>query len=93
MGFWSPLCNLGFHYSIPEHQRNNKATPIFYFEAYAVVSALHWAVHLQTPPARIAIFTDNYNTVNIFDSLRASPKYNPFLLTAVDLIIQFNIQL
>ena len=33
----------------------------------------------------IAIYTNNANTVAMFDSLRAQPQYNPLLLTSVDL--------
>ncbi|KAF5379704.1 hypothetical protein D9615_005677 [Tricholomella constricta] len=93
MGFWSPSRNMGFHSAINERDQCDKTKGIFYFEALAVTSALLWAAQLQPAPRRVVIFTDSLNTVDIFDSLRASPRYNPFLITAVDLLIRFRVQL
>jgi hypothetical protein len=45
------------------------------------------------PGLHIAIYTDNTNTVDMFHSLRTQPFYNPLLLTAVDLLRQFDVQL
>ncbi|KAF5376292.1 hypothetical protein D9615_008534 [Tricholomella constricta] len=93
MGYWSPSRNMGFHSAINERDQRDKTKGIFFFEAMAVTSALLWAAQLQPAPRRIAIFTDSQNTVDIFDSFRASPRYNPFLITSVDLLIRFRVQL
>ena len=39
------------------------------------------------------MFTDNENTVNIFDSLHALTFLNPILMTAVDLMLKFDVEL
>ncbi|KAF8966887.1 hypothetical protein BDZ97DRAFT_1603120, partial [Flammula alnicola] len=90
MGFWSPSLCRAFQHDV---QLSEKTT-IFFYEAYTVLCALHWALRFIKPqPTRILICTDNMNTVNMFHSLRATPTYNPILLTAVDLLIRFNAQL
>jgi hypothetical protein len=90
MGFWSPRLRVGFQHLIS----NNSVHDIFYLEALAVLSALAFVVdHCSPRPSRVAIFTDNTNSVNIFHSLHARPPYNPILLTAVDLLLTSNISL
>jgi hypothetical protein len=92
LGFWFPKTNQGFQYATSTSDSDD----IFFLEALAVVSALHWLVHthlswLETN--KVVIFTDNENTVNIFNSLHASPTLNTILITSVDLILQFKIEL
>ncbi|CAA7267380.1 unnamed protein product [Cyclocybe aegerita] len=75
MGFWYPNLGLGFYSPTPSH-----ANPelIFYFEALCILSALYDA-HLCSPPrgdGHFIIFTDNSNTVDIFESTH----YMHFLL-------------
>lgn len=90
MGFWSPHLLLAFQTRI----NTAISRPIFYWEAYTVVSALHWALHSSSPPPRrVLIYCDNMNTVNLFSSLRALPQYNPLILTACDMMIRFGCQL
>jgi hypothetical protein len=94
MGFCFPSSHTGYHCPIPV----GSDFPIFYFEALSVLSALdHICHHLlmdrASPNTKVAIFCDNMNTVDMFNSLRAQPRYNPILLTAVDLLIQFHVQL
>ena len=89
MGFWLPCLRVGF-----QHLVSNSAHNVFYLEALAVLSALAFVVdHSSLRPSRVAIFTDNTNSVNIFHSLHARPPYNPILLTAVDLLLTSNISL
>ncbi|KAF5337453.1 hypothetical protein D9758_018017 [Tetrapyrgos nigripes] len=91
MGFWCELGNviLGFQCAIDDRSHG-----IFYFEALAVLSALVFALQSSFPcPSRITIFTDNSNTVNMFNSLKATPIYNPILMTVVDLLLGYNAQL
>jgi hypothetical protein len=80
LGIWEPRGNTGFQHAVKDSRR-----PIFYLEALAVVSALHIALCLtDPPPKRVVIYSDNMNTVDIFNSLHAKPEYNPLLLTAAD---------
>jgi hypothetical protein len=92
LGFWFAQSDEGFQYATsPSDPRE-----IFFLEALAVLSALHWFLHTDKPHCgsrRIVIFTDNENTVNIFNSLHASPALNPILITAVDLLLRFNVEL
>jgi hypothetical protein len=41
----------------------------------------------------LTIFTDNSNTVDIFNTLSASPPFNPILKSAVDILLAHNIDL
>ena len=76
MGFWYPETEMGFWARTP---RDGGEHFIFYFEALCVLSALYHA-DLSAPYAsRILIYTDNQNTVDIFNSLRAMPEYNHIL--------------
>ncbi|KDR73956.1 hypothetical protein GALMADRAFT_71552 [Galerina marginata CBS 339.88] len=90
MGFWIPSLFLGFQSAF----ENDGSLPIFFWEALSVLSALTWAVERSFPaPRRLLIFTDNSNTVSMFNSLRATPTYNPILLTACDLLIRHSTSL
>lgn len=68
---------------------------IFFFEALCICAAIHWVVETLSPELRkcVTIFTDNTNTVDIFNSLRALPTYNPILKAAVDVMISHSIDL
>jgi hypothetical protein len=66
---------------------------IFYFEALAVVSAVSAVTHMPTVPSRVLIFSDNSNTVDIFNSLRCQPPYNDLLKFTASLLLKHNISL
>jgi len=68
---------------------------IFYYEALCVLSAIHHVTDfLCAPPtSRILIYTDNNNTVSIFNTLQCLPHYNPILINAADVCINTNIHL
>lgn len=92
MGFWYPTGNIGFSHPIDA----TTATPgIFYNEALTVISVIHWAVHNLPicPGSWLAVYTDNANIVNMFNSLHIQPLYNPLLITVVKLLLKFNIEL
>ncbi|KAF9067517.1 hypothetical protein BDP27DRAFT_1422808 [Rhodocollybia butyracea] len=97
MGFWVPELRLGFYSPMPSHVSLKGL--IFFFEALCVVSAIHW--YCQTMRAdttltrhlRLTVFTDNFNTFDIFDSLKASPPYNILLHSAVNFLITFDVDL
>lgn len=90
LAFWSPQLELGFQCPVDM----SRPYGIFYLEALAVLSALDFACHSLPPlsPRQVAIYTDNSNTVDAFNTLHAMPLHNPLLITAVDLSITFNIK-
>jgi hypothetical protein len=90
MGLYVPHLSIGFYSPVTKERPTDG---IFFFEAVAVCSALHWSSTLAPAPRKLTIFTDNMNTVNIFGSLRATPVYNPILKSSVDIRIQFDIDL
>jgi len=52
------------------------------------VFSAHWDAHRRSPcGSRFVIYTDNYNTVNIFNTLRCLPEYNHLLKSAVDILV------
>jgi len=86
MGFWLPDKCVGYYSPVPESTTDEQ---IFYFEALCVLSAIHHVTDdLHVPPlAKILIYTDNDNTVAIFNTLRCLPHYNPILIDAADISI------
>ena len=66
MGFWYPSSRLGFYSPTP---LNPHTSAIFYFEALCVLCALSDSAPRLNRRARVVIFTDNLNTVQIFNSL------------------------
>ncbi len=93
MGFWIPRIACGFVCPMPEVPDGDEI--IFFFEALCVCAAIHWVADTLSPELqrRVTIFTDNTNTVDIFNSLRASPTYKPILKSAVDVMISHGIDL
>ena len=86
LAFWTPALALGFASGIPD---GSCSSDIFWFESLAVLSALHWAAARTNPPHFLAIFTDNLNTVQMFNSLHASsPTYNSILFSAIRVLLK-----
>jgi len=92
MGFWLPDKCIGYYSPVPDNTTDEQ---IFYFEALCVLSAIHHATDvLQIPSsAKILIYTDNNNTVSIFNTLRCLPHYNPILIDTADVSITSGIHL
>ena len=90
MGFWYPASRLGFYSPTPA---NPHVSAIFYFEALCVLCALSDAVLRVNRRARVVIFTDNLNSVQIFSSLACLPAYNHLLRRSVDLLLANDVQL
>ena len=84
LAYWFPISNLGFQSPLPGEAPTGT---IFYFEALAVTLAILAAAGLLPREGRVAIFTDNLNTVSMFNSLAALPSYNWLLMLSVDAII------
>lgn len=73
---------------------------IFFFEALCVCSAVHEAKDLAVLDSdghyvhsTLAVFTDNTNTVDIFNSLHAKPVFNEILKSAIDVCLEYNFDL
>jgi hypothetical protein len=84
LAFWFPSLNIGFQSPLPG---SAPIGTIFYYEALAVTAALLNAIPRLDSGHRVAVFTDNLNTVSMFNSLAALPPYNWLLMTAVDAIL------
>ena len=84
LGFWYPALDVGFHSPTPAH---SEMTGIFYFEALCVFCALTDIARRTARGAKVVIFTDNLNTVQIFNSLACLPEYNHLLRRSVDIAL------
>jgi len=87
MGFWYPKMRIGFYSPTLAYQNPEL---ILYFKALCVLSAIYDAHHrsLHRSGGYLVVFTDNSNTVDIFNTLRALPPYNNILKAAVDIITE-----
>ncbi|KAI9063515.1 DNA/RNA polymerase, partial [Trametes sanguinea] len=93
MAFWIPSLSLAFVADCPPAPAGLDDN-IFWFEALTVLSALEWtASNISPPPSRLAIYTDNLNTVQIFESFRATPSFDELLLSACRTLIASDIDL
>lgn len=82
LAFWFPERKLGFQCKIPH---DTHRMPIFYYEAAAVTLAI---LNVQSRLRdRLVIYSDNQNTVDIWQSLKASCDYNDLLRLAIDELI------
>ena len=66
MAYWFPEFNLGFQCRVSADVKNT-----YYFDALAVTCAI-----LDRSHSASRIFSDNRNTVDIWNSLKASAPYN-----------------
>ena len=90
MGFWYPVSKDGYYAPTPV---NVPTDVIFYFEALCVLSAIVNVQSRASRGAKILIYTDNLNTVDIFRSLRCLPQYNHLLKQAVDVLLRHDYSL
>ena len=81
LGFWFPSLSAGFWSLIPEEPPSDT---IFFFEAISVLSAILHSTTMGFSVRKLVVYTDNMNTVQIFNSLSALPAYNDILKAAVD---------
>ncbi|KAI0323360.1 hypothetical protein GY45DRAFT_1264713, partial [Cubamyces sp. BRFM 1775] len=87
LGIYFPWLRLGLHCELPT---DAPVGTIFFFEALAVCAAIHRAriwKRAGRSIRRLAVLSDNSNSVAIFNSLRASPAYNTILTSAVDVML------
>ena len=90
MGFWYPDNGDAFYSHVPSGVPTDF---IFYYEALCVLCVLEHALSLLSSPSRIAIYTDNSNTVDIFNSLRCLPAYNDILKWSACILLATDHQL
>jgi hypothetical protein len=87
LGVWFPSEGIGFQATTPV---GVKVDLSYFCEALAVCCALHLGI--RWPQARrVLIFTDNLDTFSMFNRMRASPGYNSILMSAVDVLIDANL--
>jgi hypothetical protein len=79
MGIWFPGEYAGYQCPLPP---DGPKDLIFFYEALAVCSAFYLAPKYGCD--RVAIYSDNTNTVDMFGSLRAKPIYNSILMAAIN---------
>ncbi len=69
---------------------------IYFFEALAVCSAIHripvWRLAGRRI-SRLAVLSDNTNTVSMFNTLRADPVYNSILMSSIDVQLDHDLSL
>ena len=92
MRFWLPDQSVSFYCPVPDGLMDEH---IFYFKALCVLSSIHHLVETRQPPqsSRLLIYTDNDNTVAIFNTLWCLPKYNNILISAADVLIKEKLDL
>jgi hypothetical protein len=90
MGFFLEQSRKGFQCGIPH---DSPKDTIFYFEALAVVSVVDAATRSNPIPKKLLVFSDNTNTVDMFNSLRTLPHYNDLLKYTISLLIKHDISL
>ena len=88
MAYYIPSLSLAFQCPIPA---NAVSEHIFFFEALAGCSVFHFVSSLPLTPNRLVIYSDNTNTVDIFNSLRAIAPYNRLLISAMSLVLDHEI--
>jgi hypothetical protein len=90
LGYWFPSLSLGFCALTPE---SPPTSAIFFCEALCVLCALQDIATCVQPDAKVVIYTDNLNTVHIFNSLACLPPYNHILRCTVNVLISTSINL
>jgi hypothetical protein len=65
---------------------------IFFFEALAVCSMFHFAAfYFPASPCQLVIYSNNTNSVDIFNSLRAIAPYDQLLISAMNIVLDHKI--
>lgn len=89
LSFYLPYTNQGFISEVPE---GIPAEMNFFREALAVTSAIDHIARSH-PSSKLVVFSENQNTVDLFSSLSTRPDYNPLLIYATSLLLDFDIRL
>jgi hypothetical protein len=84
LAFWYPRRRQGFYSPVPTATAREI---IFFYETLAVTSAVDNLQQGGTNYSKIVIYTDSMNTVDIFNTLRCQPEFNPMLRFCVDVFL------
>ena len=86
LGIWYPSLYLGLQ--APAHQIfAQQGGSIFYLKALCICAAILDAAPRLQPNQHLAVFTDNINTVQLFNSLSALPAFNWMLIQVADCVL------
>ena len=84
--FWILSMNQGFQApALDIFQESGKS--IFYLEALCVCAAILYGVTLLPPDGRLTVFTNNLNSVQLFNSLAVLPSMNWMLMVCIDAVL------
>lgn len=94
IGMWSLTILITFHGPVLSTCIDSH---IFFHKAFIVCCAIHWAADLVWQSeccfCRVVISTDNSNTVNIFNSLKAPGVFNDLLKYVVNILMDHDFDL
>jgi hypothetical protein len=90
LAFWYSSLDVGFMTPTP---CETPATQISFYEALAVLSVLEDARTRFPTGSKIIVYTDNFTSVAMFNSLRCLPEYNCILKAAVNILIETDFSL
>jgi hypothetical protein len=91
MGFWYPDFDNGCYCDISTEA---ELEIIYFYEALCVFCAIRNVSSLAHHGARVVIYTDNFNTVHLLNSLKCSnEKFNKILKSSIDILIETGIDL
>ncbi|KAJ4467048.1 hypothetical protein J3R30DRAFT_3850302, partial [Lentinula aciculospora] len=77
----------GFFYEL-SLEDGSPLVDIFFLELLAILSALDFVSHLQSPPEQVLIYSDNLDSVNTFNPIAVkNASHNAPLLTACGIIL------
>ncbi|KAF8438802.1 hypothetical protein L210DRAFT_3403684 [Boletus edulis BED1] len=88
--FWLPSSCKGFQ-SPATHLFSQHDKSIFYLEALCVCAAILHVINLVPAGGRLAVFMDNLNSVQMFNSFAALPAFNWMLIAVADAVIERDI--
>jgi hypothetical protein len=77
LAFWYPARAMAYYAPVPT---GTASDIIFYFEALAVAGACDDLKKMVPDSAKIIIYTDSMNTMDIFNSLRCLPEFNTLFM-------------
>ena len=84
IAFWYPALGLAFSASTP---KGTLPDQIIFYESLSVLPSLLDAHHRFSVSGKIIIYTDNFTTVAMFNSLQALFEYNCIIKEAVDILL------
>ncbi|KAJ6471578.1 hypothetical protein C8R47DRAFT_1324901 [Mycena vitilis] len=91
MGFYIPNLCVAYQAGLPNGLLDS--LKIFFYEALCVCAAVHHAATILPKGARLTVYTDSLNSVDIFNSLKALPVYNEILKSTVDIQLRHGLDL